>query len=223
METTSSRFGLYAIADADACESRGLNLERTARALLDAEPPYLQLRAKGRPAEWLCRLCEQLARYKTARTRLIVNDRLDVALAAGADGVHVGQADMAPPDVRRIAPGALVGLSTHEPGQFVEACGSPIDYLALGPIFATTSKQLAEPALGIPQALEIVSRHPRTVPLVLIGGIDERHFSSLAPCCELIAMIGALLEGGSSDQQLTRRCAHLHASIVSQQTQLSRS
>ncbi|MDR2886248.1 MAG: thiamine phosphate synthase [Rikenellaceae bacterium] len=104
------------------------------------------------------------------RVPLLVNDRVDVALAAGADGVHVGQSDMAVADVRRLMPpGAIVGLSAESEAQLIEAEGLPIDYIALSPVFSTPTKTdtVIEWGLeGISRAKGL-TRHP----IVAIGGI----------------------------------------------------
>ena len=101
---------------------------------------------------------------------LIVNDRADVALAAGADGVHAGQSDMDCRDLRRLlGPGAIIGLSVETPAQAEQAAALPVDYLGVGPIFSTSTKPDAAPAWGIEQLAELRLRTRHV--LVAIGGI----------------------------------------------------
>ena len=133
----------------------------------------VQLRAKraiDRDALAWCKAIRKVTRESGAL--FIVNDRFDLALAAGADGVHLGQGDL-PPD--RIPPKArealLIGRSTHDPEQARLACAEPIDYLAFGPVFGTTSKQSEYDARGL-TALGEIAALAGPLPLVAIGGID---------------------------------------------------
>jgi len=100
---------------------------------------------------------------------LIINDRLDVALACGADGVHVGQSDMPPEEVRRWMPRALIGLSVESLAQLSAAEREPVDYYGVSPVFATSTKSDAAPALGLAGLRALRARTTR--PLVAIGGI----------------------------------------------------
>lgn len=101
---------------------------------------------------------------------LLVNDRLDVALACGADGVHVGQSDMHPSDARAIlGPGAIIGLSVETPELARAARDLPVDYLGAGPVFPTATKVDAAPVLGLSGLGEVVELAGR--PVVGIGGI----------------------------------------------------
>lgn len=109
---------------------------------------------------------------------LIVNDRVDVAHAAGADGVHVGQSDLPAEAARAIlGPGAIVGLSITEVGQLKAVDPDVVDYLGIGPVFATATKGDAAPALG-PDGLEAIVR-ASTLPSVAIGGIDGSNAASV--------------------------------------------
>jgi thiamine-phosphate pyrophosphorylase len=105
---------------------------------------------------------------------VIVNDRVDVALLASASGVHLGQTDLPPADARRIfGADRIVGFSTHNFEQAIEADKLPVDYIAVGPIFATSTKQNPDPVVG----LSILSEICRAVhkPVVAIGGINLEH------------------------------------------------
>ena len=105
------------------------------------------------------------------RARLVVNDRAGVALAAGADGVHLGQDDIDPHEARSLlGTDALIGLSTHNLRQFEHACrNSALDYVSLGPVFSTTSKQHPDPVLGLESFRKLAGRSQ--LPVVAIGGI----------------------------------------------------
>ncbi len=122
---------------------------------------------------------------------LIINDRLDVALACGADGVHVGQTDMPPSEVRRLLPAALIGLSVESLEQLRAAEREPVDYLGVSPVFATTTKPDAPPALGLDglRAMRALTRRP----LIAIGGIDAGNAARvIAAGADGVAVVSAL-------------------------------
>ena len=105
-------------------------------------------------------------------TLFIVNDDPAIAAEAGADGVHVGQDDMEPAEVRARYPElGIVGLSTHSPAQALAANGKPVDYIGVGPVYATPTKDIPDPTLGLGTMAEMISISNR--PAVAIGGIDE--------------------------------------------------
>ncbi len=109
----------------------------------------------------------------------IINDRVDVAMAVGADGVHVGQEDLHPIDVRRIVgENMLIGLSVNTPLQALEAELLPVDYIGVGPVFPTSTKKDAKPLLHIEGLKNILKM--TTHPVIAIGGITPRNCSSLA-------------------------------------------
>lgn len=142
-----------------------------ASAMLAGGARLLQLRLKQRPSGELVAIARRLRELTAAAgAHLIVNDRIDVALAAEADGVHLGQDDV-PVAVARemLGPARWIGFSTHSEAQLEAASGLGADYLSLGPIFATTSKAAADPVIG-PDVLR--AARPRiTEPVVAIGGI----------------------------------------------------
>jgi thiamine-phosphate pyrophosphorylase len=202
--------GLYPIVDLDTLAKRDLAPLTFAQAVLTARPPLLQLRAKHQaPRDVL----ELLSRLKPlcahSGTLLFANDRPDLALLAGADGVHVGQDDV-PLEVVRQLPGNLrVGVSTHDLRQLEAALARRPDYVAFGPIFATSSKQGADPALG----LEMVARaaalaRAANIPLCVIGGLTLSIAPKLAPFPLLAAVISDLLTDGSDASAIATRSAH---------------
>jgi thiamine-phosphate pyrophosphorylase len=141
----------------------------------------------------------------TTHVKLIMNDRSDLCLAADFDGVHVGQDDLSPESVRKIiGPARWLGVSTHNPVQLREADLTSADYLAIGPVFATSSKEKPDPVVG----LEGV-RRARTLtrkPLVAIGGITRANAASVIEAgADSVAVISDLLrEPGKSAEEFLR-------------------
>lgn len=201
--------GLYPIVDLDTLASRGADALAAAEAILTARPALLQLRAKTHGAREVLQLLERLKPLcARAGTLLFANDRPDLALLAGADGVHVGQDDLPVAAVRQL-PGALrVGVSTHDAAQLAEALALRPDYVAFGPIFTTRSKQRAEPALGM-RALEAAAASARRagVPLVAIGGLQLELAAELGRLGVTAAVISDLLSDGASPAALAGRAA----------------
>src|SRR5579875_549249 len=139
---------LYVIMDAALC---GPNLRILARELAQAGVKLIQYRDKTGSAKQALAACRALVEELAGDgVRLIVNDRVDLALMSGAAGVHVGQEDLPVEAVRRICGASFwVGLSTHNLAQLAAADRQPVDYLAFGPIFPTTTKQTADPPVGV--------------------------------------------------------------------------
>jgi thiamine-phosphate pyrophosphorylase len=129
-----------------------------------------------------------------AGATIIINDRVDVALALGARGVHLGQTDMPVVAARKLlGQRAIIGYSTHNLDQVKAALHLPIDYLALGPIFATNSKLNPDPVVGLEQ-LRIAKSIVGQLPLVAIGGIDETSLPEvLSAGADSVAMISQIL------------------------------
>jgi len=154
---------------------------------------------------------EALAALREARARgvrLIVNDRVDIALALGADGVHLGQDDLAPEAARRLlGRKAIIGFSTHNPEQAREAALLPVDYIAIGPIYATASKEKPDPTVGL-SGLRRVRQEviaAGSIPLVAIGGITAANASAVVEAgADAVAMIGALVARPAEIEDRTR-------------------
>jgi thiamine-phosphate pyrophosphorylase len=125
--------------------------------------------------------------------RLIMNDRADLCLAAGFDGVHVGQDDLSPESVRKIiGPDRWLGVSTHNPEQVREADLTSADYLAIGPAFATASKDKPDPVVGL-EGVRCARQFTRK-PLVAIGGITRANAASVIEAgADSVAVISDLL------------------------------
>jgi thiamine-phosphate pyrophosphorylase len=122
-----------------------------------------------------------------------MNDRADLCLAAGFDGVHVGQDDLSPESVRRIiGPERWLGVSTHNPEQLREADATSADYLAIGPVFATTSKERPDPVIGLEGVR--LARELTRKPLVAIGGITRTNAASVIEAgADSVAVISDLI------------------------------
>jgi thiamine-phosphate pyrophosphorylase len=187
--------GLYAILDVDFLRAAGVELLPFAEAVLGSRPVAVQLRSKSDgPRETLERLRALRPLCTAAGVPLFANDRPDLAVLAGCDGVHVGQHDLAVADVRAFAPSLKVGVSTHDPAQLEAALALGPDYVAYGPVFATSSKANPDPVVGLEGLALAGSRcRARGIPLVAIGGIDLGRAPDVARHAEQAAVIGALL------------------------------
>ena len=194
---------LYPVTD------RGLSglshAEQVAR-LCEGGARLVQLREKASPArEFYAEVVEALRVARLFGARLIVNDRVDVALAAGADGVHLGQDDVPPGAARALlGRGKIVGFSTHSVEQASAAARLPVDYIAVGPVFNTSSKENPDPVVGL-EGVGRVREAIGDVPLVAIGGITAESAPSLLEAgADSVAVIGALLDA-SEPAEITRR------------------
>ncbi|MCU0683553.1 MAG: thiamine phosphate synthase [Polyangiaceae bacterium] len=187
-----ARRGLYALIDTQALGRLGVPIVPFAREVFGARPALAQLRAKGLgSAEFLDLLRQLVPIARAAGVPFFANDRVDLALLAGCDGVHVGQDDLPLAEVRRIAPGLLVGVSTHDEAQANAALSERPSYVAFGPVFATTSKERPDPVVGLERLGALVARAP--CPIVAIGGIDGERAPAIAGVGAVGAVIGALL------------------------------
>lgn len=146
-----------------------------------------------------------LAVAERSGVKLIINDRVDVALAIGAHGVHLGQDDLPPEAARKLlGAAAILGYSTHNVDQALEAVKLPIDYLAIGPIFPTTSKPDTFPVIGL-KGLRAVRRAIGNFPLVAIGGITHANArDAIEAGADSVAVISALLADPNRITETTR-------------------
>ena len=169
----------------------GLTHAEQVRLLSLGGASLIQLREKQLPAR---EFYEQAKAAQQAGVRLIINDRLDIALAARADGVHLGQDDLSPDVARKLlGPRAIIGYSTHNIEQAISAIKLPIDYLAIGPIFSTTTKSDTAPVLGL-EGLRAVRHAIGPFPLVAIGGITHTNAREvIAAGADSVAVISTLL------------------------------
>ncbi len=196
---------LYAIADARVLAARGIALAEFAQELRAAGVRLVQYRDKaGSPQEVL--LAAAILREVMANTncKLILNDRPDLALLAAFDGVHVGQHDLSPEDARRIlGPNRIVGISTHTEAQVRAADLTSADYIAIGPIFSTSTKPDAEPVIGLEGVRR--ARALTAKPLVAIGGITRANARSVIDAeADSVAVISGLFSSGETTEAVAR-------------------
>jgi thiamine-phosphate pyrophosphorylase len=196
---------LYPLTDAG--RSGLSHAERVAR-LVEGGASLVQLREKRlAPREFYREAAAALEVARARGVRLIINDRADIALALGADGVHLGQDDLAPEAARALlGGGAVVGCSTHSVEQAVEAARLPVNYLAIGPVFGTSSKENPDPAVGL-EGVRRVRAAVGRLPLVAIGGITRENARAVLEAgADSVAVIGDLLKHGdpASITRLTR-------------------
>jgi thiamine-phosphate pyrophosphorylase len=203
---------LYAIIDA-SCFADDAALFAFAGELATAAVTLVQYRNKQGSARQMLRHARELKHIFTSVANaknsqpatLIMNDRADLCLAAGFDGVHVGQDDLSPEGARAvIGPQRWLGVSTHNPDQVRTAEQTDASYIAVGPVFATGSKANPDPVIGLEgiRAARALTRKP----LVAIGGITRANFREvLAAGADSVAVIGDLLkEPGYAAQEFLR-------------------
>lgn len=162
-------FGLYMVMTDPL-----IGYEACAQAAVNCGVRYIQLRMKNASrAEILTEARKVRAVTADTQSLFIVNDDVELARAADADGVHLGQSDMPLDEARRLwtAPGKIFGLSTHSEEQELAARALKPDYIGVGPVFPTPTKAIADPALGIERAGNIIKNSPLTC--VALGGLDE--------------------------------------------------
>lgn len=161
---------LYVILDPEQIDSR--SPETVARQILEGGAKMIQLRAKAMSSRDFLQLA-QMARELTTPfdCKLIVNDRVDIALASAADGVHLGQEDLPLQIGRTLFGDKIIGISTHTLEQAKEAQESGANYIGFGPIFGTSTKETGYTARGLEMLARI--RAAVTLPIVAIGGITE--------------------------------------------------
>jgi thiamine-phosphate pyrophosphorylase len=179
---------------------------RYAEELIAAGATLIQLRDKSQPEQprRLLSCARELRRVTWStgtkpRATLIINDRVDLCLAADADGVHLGQDDLSPAAARRIfdqvkdEKSRIIGFSTHNLAQVIEADAFPVDYIAIGPVFTTGSKANPDPVVGLDGVRE--ARRITKKPLVAIGGITRQNCRQVKDAgADSVAVISDLLE-----------------------------
>lgn len=184
---------LYPIVDA-SCFAETRNLVAFAEQLIAAGATLLQYRNKTGGARSMLEQARVLKRMVDDRAKLIMNDRADLCLAAGFDGIHVGQDDLSPEGVRRIIGfGRWLGVSTHNPEQLVIAQATSADYVAIGPVFPTLSKEKPDPLVGLEGVRK--ARRLTRKPLVAIGGITRANCRQVIDAgADSVAVIADLLQ-----------------------------
>jgi thiamine-phosphate pyrophosphorylase len=174
----------------------GLSHAEQVKRLIDGGATLIQLRDKlAAPKDFLREAEAALAVARRNNVRIIVNDRVDIAMAVDADGVHLGQSDV-PVGAARTLLGAeaIIGYSTHNLAQVELATALPLDYIAYGPVFDTLTKRDHEPLVGLSQLREVKEAVGET-PLVAIGGITRTNFTAaLDAGANSVAIISDLLK-----------------------------
>jgi thiamine-phosphate pyrophosphorylase len=169
-------------------------LEGFARELRAAGIRFLQYRDKDASDEVVLERAALLRRvFPASDSCLILNDRVSLVRPAGFDGVHVGQEDLSPAEVRAmLGPEVLIGVSTHSEGQLLIAADGPADYVAIGPVYTTASKLVPDPVVGLEGVR--AARAMTTKPLVAIGGINRSNCAPvIAAGADSVAVISDLI------------------------------
>jgi thiamine-phosphate pyrophosphorylase len=191
----------YPILDASwlpaEADERREALSRAVRSLAQAGVRMLQFRYKQASEDRLLADAAVMRAAAPPELRLILNDWPALAVKAGFDGVHVGQTDASPSQARAIVgPQNMVGISTHNAAQLSQADAAPVDYIAIGPVFATSTKQNPDPVVGI--AGVALARTLTHRPLVAIGGITPANAAKvLAAGADAVAVVSAIFSPGS--------------------------
>lgn len=204
---------LYVVLDEEAAQAAGWTVPDLARACLAGGARFLQVRAKRLSSRDYLAVCDQVVELSRAHgTIVIVNDRADIARLCGATGVHVGQEDLPAVAARRVmGETAIVGLSTHSVEQIGAGLIKPVDYIAVGPVFGTSTKETGYEAVG----LELVERAASMAraaardadsparPIVAIGGITlARARSVIEAGATAVAVISDLLTTGEPESRV---------------------
>jgi len=196
---------IYPITDA---RLSGLSHAEQAERLFAGGARMIQIREKHLSPRDFYASAVEVMKAADRSVVVIINDRVDIALAVKAGGVHLGQDDMPPTQARAIlGPDAIIGVSTHTIEHVKTAVDLPVDYIAFGPIFGTRSKTDTEPIVGLAgltNAREAAGKRP----VVAIGGIDESNLNDVFEAgADSAAMIGAIVSDGNS---ITWRMRHFN-------------
>lgn len=160
-------FGFYSVLT-----NPTVGYERACGIMVEQGVPYVQLRMKNADKNEVRHIAEKMRKITAdSQTRFIVNDYPEIAKEIGADGVHLGQSDMPYEEAREIVGDkAIIGISTHNPDQTKQACRLKPDYIGIGPVYATPTKAVADPVIGLDGMAAMLASS--TVPAVCIGGIS---------------------------------------------------
>jgi len=199
----------YPILDLEIAARHGVDPVAAAEQILEGGAKILQFRHKGFFSREVFAQLERVAELcRDAGVQFVVNDRADLAAITGA-ALHLGQDDLTPSSARRVVGLAtLIGFSTHNERQLRAAAAEPANYLALGPIFGTASKQNPDPVVGIDELRRLRPLTDR--PLVAIGGITRSNAQSvLAAGADSVAIIGDLFTEGADVRARTQEWVSL--------------
>lgn len=183
---------IYPITDA---RLSGLSHAEQVKRLIAGGASLIQLREKyASPRDFYEAAAQAIKIARPLGVKIIINDRVDIALALSADGVHLGQDDMPPDEARKIlGKDAIIGYSTHSVEQVREALNLNIDYIAFGPIFPTQTKDDPDEVVGLEKLREVRGLMDE-FPLVAIGGINRANLPIvIGSGADSVAMIGAIV------------------------------
>jgi thiamine-phosphate pyrophosphorylase len=195
---------LYPIIDKGTLEAHEISVSRFAAEMAHAGVRLVQYRDKASVPREILRTAAEISEvFAGADATLIMNDRADLAMLAGW-GVHVGHLDLTPEDARRVlGEGCVIGVSTHNEAQVMAADASSADYVAIGPVFATSTKADAEPVVGLEGVRR--ARALTRKPLVAIGGITRENARSVIDAgADSVAVIGGLLAPGERPGKIAK-------------------
>ena len=196
---------VYPILDTETLAQHGIALDTAAAALLEGGAGILQVRQKGHWTRQVFESARQVACLcREAGAVLVVNDRADFAMLLEG-GLHIGQEDLAPRDARKlIGPDALLGFSSHNLEQLSAAGGEPVDYVALGPVYPTSSKHNPDPVVGVDEVRRL--RPLIEKPLVAIGGITRANAAGVFNAgADSVAVISDLVPQSPTARSLRER------------------
>ena len=196
---------VYPILDAETLAQHGMALDTAAAALLEGGAGILQVRQKGHWTRQVFESARQVACLcREAGAVLVVNDRADFAMLLEG-GLHIGQEDLAPRDARKlIGPDALLGFSSHNLEQLSAAGGEPVDYVALGPVYPTSSKHNPDPVVGVDEVRRL--RPLIEKPLVAVGGITRANAAGVLNAgADSVAVISDLVPQSPTARSLRER------------------
>ena len=196
---------IYPITDVSLA---GISHGEQVGRLIAGGATFIQLREKhASPRDFFEAAKPAIEIARKNNVMIIINDRVDIARALGADGVHLGQDDLPPNAAREVlGPDAIIGFSTHSVEQAIDAAGLPIDYIAIGPIFETKTKENPDPIVGL-DGLAEVKKNIGNIPLVAIGGIDlDNVLDVLAAGADSIALVSAII---GDPALISAKTAHL--------------
>lgn len=199
---------IYPITNA---ELSGLSHEEQVRRLIGGGASFIQIREKVAASGDFYRSAAAAVRVAHERgAKIIINDRVDIALVTGADGVHLGQDDLPPEEARKIlGPAAVIGFSTHSIDQVLRGMSLPIDYIAIGPIFETRTKENPDPVVGLESVRQVRAAVP-DMPLVAIGGVSRMNVGEvLAAGADSVAVVSDIVGDGARISERMREFLHV--------------
>ena len=193
----------YPIVDAETAKDFSWTVSDLSAALFDGGATMVQLRCQYHSmSQFLTCADELVSRAARYGARVIINNRVDIAMMSGADGVHVGQDDLLVPTVKELLSGhPVIGLSTHTAEQLAESLLLDVDYAAVGPIYETRTKDTGYAAVGL-GAIASARATAGQLPIVAIGGITvENAADVLAAGASSVSVIGDVFSGGDPTQR----------------------